>query len=278
MISDDLLKNAVLEAYAILAEHMGEEDPGTEEMQRQQDVSGAIDDEGIRVNSLSKKDSEEVEEDDEEETDEPTDLVKGKKDKEEDKFSYDIPDEVPNNVAFKDVMAQLNFVRSGASTKDDEVKQGLLKYFENLDGDEKRNLFSMLSGFATIMNKAGDVEDAPMPGKEKASKGSGDIKKKPIKKLSNAPIVVGEIATKYREYLMVMENSGEKHRCTDSRIVPFGSESCVKDIEHRIEDSRISRDSCASRSEQRVHHNGLLKYLRMQLRAAQKINGSSSNS
>ena len=61
------------------------------------------------------------------------------------------------------------------------------------------------------------------------------------------------------------------HRCTNGQIVGFGSEECLNDIIRRIDDAKESRDACSRGSEARSHYNGLLKHLRMQLRAAQKL-------
>ena len=64
----------------------------------------------------------------------------------------------------------------------------------------------------------------------------------------------------------------EMHRSMDGNIVPFGCDSCVKDINDRIVDARHERDSCASRTDSREHYNGILKVLRRKLRRANKIN------
>ena len=274
MISDSLLKKAVLEAYALLSEQF--QDVSQDEKEKQQAISDDIDDEGIRKKKSSKDEVDE-EEAGEEETetkkDDSLDLVK-KKEKGDNKFSYEIPEKMPKNIQFKDILAQLNALRSGASTKDDEVKQGLLKYFDNLGSDEKQELFSMMAGFATIMNKAGNVEDAPIPDDVKKPKGKGETKIQPVNKPGHAPIVVGESSGKLSELRIVLENTKEKHRCTNGKLVPFASTRAVKDIEGRITDAEASRNTCGRGSEARSHYNGLLKYLRMQLRAAQKVNGS----
>ena len=273
MINDDLLKSAVLEAYKMLSEQFPDALQG--EKEKQQAVSDEIDDEGARKKKSSKDEVDEEESPEEDSKKDGLDLVKRKKDKEkkDNKFSYEIPSKMPKNIQFKDVLDQLNALRSGASTKDGEVKKGLLKYFENLDSDEKQELFSMMAGFATIMNKAGDVEDAPVPGDVKKPEGPGETKVQPVKKAGATPIVVGESAQKLGELSVVLENK-DKHRCTNGKLVPFASTRAIKDIEGRISDAESSRNLCARGSEARSHYNGLLKYLRMQLRAANRANGS----
>jgi len=274
MINDDLLKSAVLEAYKLLSEQFPDALQG--EKEKQQAISDEIDDEGVRKKKSSKDEVEEEESPEEDSKDDSLDLVKKKEDEEkkDNKFSYEIPSKVPKNVQFKDILDQMNALRSGASTKDGEVKKGLLKYFENLDSDEKQELFSMMAGFATIMNKAGDVEDAPIPDDIKKPSGKSDTKVQPVKTAGSAPIVVGESSQKLGELQIVLENSKEKHRCANGKLVPFASPRAIKDIEGRISDAESSRNTCARGSEARSHYNGLLKYLRMQLRAANKVNGS----
>jgi len=270
MIKDSLLKKAVFEAYSKIIEQT--EDPAQEEKEKQLSISNNIDDEGIRKKASSKSEVDE-EESQEDDKDSSLELVK-KKDDKDNKFSYEIPDKMPKNIKFDDIVDQLNALRAGASMKDDKVKQGLLKYFDNLKSDEKQELFSMMSGFATIMNKAGGVEDAPVPDDIKKPKGKDDTKIQPVKKMGNAPIVVGEVSEKLNEFSIVIENTKEKHRCTNGKLVPFASTRAIKDIEGRLSDAELTRNNCSRGSEARSHYNGLLKYLRMQLRVAQKANGS----
>ncbi len=276
MISEELLISAVKASMKKISESIESPvDPTQSEKLKQGNVSSKIDDLGVRKKASKKS---EVDEEEEDKEDNDVDIMKGEDEEEEDeKFSYDVPDTFPKNVKFQDIVDQLNFVRSGASAKDDDVKQGLMKYFENLTNDERRDLLSMLSGFATIMNKAGDVEDAPTPSEikakvEKSKKVEKGVSKVPANKPGLTPIVVGEAAVKDNEFLIVKENSQEKHRCTNGQMVPFGSTKSLNDIIRRIDDAKESRDSCSRGSEARSHYNGLLKYLRMQLRAAQKVN------
>jgi len=272
MIDQKLIQESVLLSCKNLLKEMN--DVADQEKEKQEDIAKGIDKAGSRKpKSVKDSDKNNPEVDEEEKS-----ILKGEEeeDKESDKFSYDAPKSVPKNVKFQDIVDQLNSVRSGASLKDDEVKKGLLQYYENLESDEKKDLFSMLSGFATIMNKAGDPENALNPS-------DADEKDQPQKqklaKLSNkkgsesSPIVVGEVANKFSEYALVAESNDKKHRCVSGKLVAFGSDRSVTDINSRIEDALDSRDNCSRGTEKRSHYNGLLKYLRMQLRAAQKING-----
>lgn len=64
----------------------------------------------------------------------------------------------------------------------------------------------------------------------------------------------------------------EMHRTILGDTVPFGCDSCIEDIGHRIQDAAYERDSCAGRTDSREHYNGILKVLRRKLRRAGKVN------
>ena len=68
----------------------------------------------------------------------------------------------------------------------------------------------------------------------------------------------------------ILYESDEKHICLSGRAVGLGTRSCITDIEKRIDDAIVSRDSCSLRSDARLHYNGLLKILRRKLRQAIK--------
>ena len=66
-------------------------------------------------------------------------------------------------------------------------------------------------------------------------------------------------------------DSVEMHRCVDGKVVPMDTPRCVKDLEYRIEDAAADRDACVTRTDARVHYNGLLNVLRRKLRYARKL-------
>ena len=74
------------------------------------------------------------------------------------------------------------------------------------------------------------------------------------------------------ELLREIAVSAEPHRCFGGGMVPFGSDECVADIEMRIEDSTALRNACNTRTDSRDYHNGILKVLRRDRRAARKEN------
>lgn len=217
MIDEKTIREAVISSLKKIQETIEPPaDPSTSEKVKQSVASKKIDKAGVRK-SNSKKEGEVEEEDSETEDDIRSKFDKDKdgelKGKKDDKFSYDIPKTFPKNVAFNDVLKQLNFLRSGASAKDTEVKKGLMQYFENLKDEEKIDLLSMLSGFATIMNKAGDATDAPTPSsvtqkiKKKAKSDSPETKAVPSKNSGLSPIIVGEVAKKEKEFKIIFENN-----------------------------------------------------------------------
>ena len=63
----------------------------------------------------------------------------------------------------------------------------------------------------------------------------------------------------------------EMHRCMNGRLVKSSSPLCVRDLNARIDDAIDSRDSCKSRTDSRLHYNGLLRILRRKLRKSTKL-------
>ena len=71
--------------------------------------------------------------------------------------------------------------------------------------------------------------------------------------------------------VMHAEDPVEMHRCVSGDMVSMDSPECVTDLEFRIEDAAADRDACNTRTDARVHYNGLLKVLRRKLRQARKL-------
>ena len=61
------------------------------------------------------------------------------------------------------------------------------------------------------------------------------------------------------------------HRCVTGDMVSMDTPECVSDLQYRIEDAAADRDACDTRTDARVHYNGLLKVLRRKLRQAKKM-------
>tara|TARA_B100000131_G_scaffold322823_1_gene378245 strand:- start:4654 stop:4950 length:297 start_codon:yes stop_codon:yes gene_type:complete len=71
--------------------------------------------------------------------------------------------------------------------------------------------------------------------------------------------------------VMHSENPVEMHRCVSGEMVPMDSPECITDLEFRIEDAAADRDACNTRTDARVHYNGLLKVLRRKLKQSKKL-------
>ena len=113
------------------------------------------------------------------------------------------------------IINMLNMLRSGKSTKDENVKKELGDYFDGLQPGDRQALFVLLSGLTQILTSGVDGGAAPAPAKvgirisakkkvsdaeeaeeqiaKKASKEDGDEKDS---EAEAAPIVVGEAQSK----------------------------------------------------------------------------------
>ena len=66
-------------------------------------------------------------------------------------------------VSFDSVVKDINTLRSGRSTKDKEIKEELLGYYDKLDEDERKILHLFLSEISKILQGALDAADAQDP-------------------------------------------------------------------------------------------------------------------
>ena len=66
-------------------------------------------------------------------------------------------------VSFDSVVKDINTLRSGRSTKDKEIKEELLGYYDKLDEDERKILHLFLSEISKILQGAIDAVDAQDP-------------------------------------------------------------------------------------------------------------------
>ena len=111
---------------------------------------------GVDLNEKDKKGQEEVDEEDE--TEAPTE-------DEEDGESIAEEDIDPEvfGVSFDSVLKDINTLRAGRSTKDKEIKDELLTYYDRLDEDERKILHLFLRELSKILQGALDGEDAIDP-------------------------------------------------------------------------------------------------------------------
>ena len=70
---------------------------------------------------------------------------------------------------------------------------------------------------------------------------------------------------------LAVDEPTEMHRCVSGKMVPIASARCVKDLEYRIQDAVEDRNACVTRTDARVHYNGLLNVLRRKLRRSRKL-------
>ncbi len=66
-------------------------------------------------------------------------------------------------VSFDSVVKDINTLRSGRSTKDKEIKDELLGYYDKLDEDERKILHLFLRELSKILQGALDADDAQDP-------------------------------------------------------------------------------------------------------------------
>ena len=286
----DFMKVANDIAAKILQEDFQIDD---EESSRQDALSKAIDDDGVRAPKKAKKEEITDEGEDEDEESEDADIeakAKPSDDEEEedssDNFEVQAPDVIPDLVSYKQIEKQINNLRAGKSLKDEKISGALEDYFDGLGQGETDALFSYLAALGAILTGGTSGDEVPRPSQmgikitepekeEKKKTPAGEPEEVGLDRLppGEAPIIVGEIADKSRELNTVLENysSSDSHRCMDGQIVDFGSSSCIQDISSRISDTSTQRDTLKRGTADRSSFNGTLKYLRQKLRAANKV-------
>tara|TARA_Y100000992_G_scaffold300394_1_gene268973 strand:- start:4105 stop:4803 length:699 start_codon:yes stop_codon:yes gene_type:complete len=111
---------------------------------------------GVDLNEKDKKEKSEVDEEDEAD-------VKGEEEVEDDELGEDELDPEVFGVSFDSVLKDINTLRAGRSTKDKEIKEELLTYYDRLDEDERKILHLFLRELSKILQGALDGEDAIDP-------------------------------------------------------------------------------------------------------------------
>ena len=175
----------------------------------------------------------------------------------------------------KDIVQRVNFIRAGASLKDEKVLGDIQTWVIQLTEPERLAVYTTLDALAQIVLARKSGSEAPtfdQPGNLNISGGSVEnkvastIKSAPVqnapKQQSGAPvpITVGEGVIKKLKEIDVPVRSGKS--------VPFGSKAHVSDLEQRIEDLERIRSYQEQGSDSR-HVMGLaVRALKNQLRAA----------
>ena len=207
-------------------------------------------------------------------------------------FEVSAPSYIPTQLNIKDIERQLNNLRAGKSLKDKIISHELETYFAELGQGEQQALFTYLASLAAIMtggtsgaaaprpqNLDVDIEIEPQADSDSGGRVRGERsrlsknKKSRVPTDRSAPIVVGERADKTLELRSIFENSsyGDEYKCVTGKIVPFGSQECIGDLDCRIGDLTDQRNSLAGGTADRASLNGTLKYLRQKRRRAGKL-------
>jgi hypothetical protein len=204
-------------------------------------------------------------------------------DDDEESFEVEATKNPPEDPTVEDIEDQINNLRAGKSLKDDAVSSELKDYFEKLGQAEERSLYVFLSSLAAILTGGTPGAEAPRPEtmgvdiemkrREKSRGPEGSMKPSVSLDGEQAPIMVGEVSDTTAYKMMVLEGHGpgDQHRCLDGRRVKFGSRDCIRDVKNRISDTISLRDDCGTGTADRASLNGVLKFLRQKLRAANKI-------
>lgn len=181
----------------------------------------------------------------------------------------------------KDIIQRINFVRAGASLKDEKVKNDISTWLTQLREPERLAVYTTLDALAKIVLGRKSAAEAPTfssPNNleirdtepDSAPPSSAPKLSSPVlakkKAVGPVPITVGEGVVKKLKEIDVPVRSG--------RVVPFGSKSHVSDIENRIEDLKRIR-SYQERGSDTHHALGLaIAALKKQLASAYRTNGS----
>jgi len=113
---------------------------------------------GVDLNEKDKKGQEEVDEEDETEA-----AAEDEEEGEDGSVAEEDLDPEVFGVSFDSVLKDINTLRAGRSTKDKEIKDELLTYYDRLDEDERKILHLFLRELSKILQGALDGEDAIDP-------------------------------------------------------------------------------------------------------------------
>lgn len=203
---DDIVLEATLQS---IQEVMGIEVPSDAVAKKEKKQQDSLEKElkGLNSKKSEKKETSEGEE-------EPEEKAPAPEDKQEPQPEAIDPEEKKQEVAEADlesVIEKLNLMRSGQSTKDEEVRDKLNAYYSSLQSGEKQALYSFLDGLTQILTAEIDGKDAPRPSqfdigvspteKEEDTRREKQPEKQKAALAADedsepAPIVVGESADK----------------------------------------------------------------------------------
>ena len=203
---------------AILESRLSSED----ERQRQEDQKDSVKKRNLQASDDDKNAEESVSED--EEKDENQEDKKAKKEKESgkredrtkgrgtaDSPKLKDPDiKTLKNPPVNAVIDKLNALRGGKSLKDPDVRKSFSQYYNSLSNEEQQSLLLFLTGIAQILSEvepgaeAVDPSDAGLrvkstgEDKDPTDKPEGADDSKTKAGTTENPIIVGEVASKYK--------------------------------------------------------------------------------
>ena len=151
-----------------------------------------------------------------EEVDEQEDAEEEKKEEPKKSEKTPVQKEETPKVSAAGMIDLLNQIRSGVSLGDEHVRKNFQRYFNALDGKERLALHSFLKAILNLVQtEAGEEADTSI--QPSSSPYNLDIKlddkKKKAKQVAakgrddEAPIVVGEVASKHKEKRILKSNS-----------------------------------------------------------------------
>ena len=178
----------------------------------------------------------------------------------------------------KDIIQRINFVRAGASLKDEKVKKDIDMWISQLKTPERLAVYTTLDALAKIVLARKSAAEAPTFSSPGNLEITGGEDKTPTsttmgpKKSSSSvaktqstgpvPITVGEGVVRKLKEIDVPVKSG--------KVVPFGSKAHIADLQGRIEDLERIR-SYQERGSDTRHSLGLaVKALKGQLSIAMR--------
>ena len=210
---DALIRRETQKAIRAILESNLSQDSSEDERRRQDRQNKAVASRDLKAHDGNAEKKDEAPEEDK--SDEKTEKSK-QEDRTKGKGTADSPKlKAPKskqleNPQVSSVVDKLNALRGGKSLKDPEVRKSFEQYFDGLTIQEKQSLLLFLTGIAQILAgtevgkdalEPGDVglrvKDTPS-GSDKEVQKNNDSEPKSKEGTTENPIVVGEVASKYK--------------------------------------------------------------------------------
>ena len=180
-----------------------------------------------------------------------------------------------------DIIARINFIRAGASIRDEKIAKNLKQYFGQFGSAQRNAIFNVLDGIAKITLAKSSAAEAPKPEDIVGKKALGAEpetpetpvartgEKKIVPKGGQVPITVGESVKRRMKEVDIPLRNG--------RNVPFGSKAHVAQLEKLIADIDLVRSYQELGSEGRASLGAALRSMRTELNRARRASGFVGN-